>query len=64
MSLIPRLFRLEEAADFATFPASDCAGVINTATLGIDDGLIRTVVQGKGGGNIDRLAQNREFQET
>ncbi|MDQ0315899.1 SDR family NAD(P)-dependent oxidoreductase [Amorphus orientalis] len=43
-SLIQRLARPEEVADFVTFLASDRTGIVNGAALRIDGGLIRTVV--------------------
>jgi 3-oxoacyl-[acyl-carrier protein] reductase len=42
-SLIQRLSRPEEVADFVTFLASDRAAIVNGAALRIDGGLIRTV---------------------
>ena len=42
-SLIQRLARPEEVADFVTFLASGRAGIVNGAALRIDGGLIRTV---------------------
>ncbi|HET7716867.1 MAG TPA: SDR family oxidoreductase [Bauldia sp.] len=42
-SLIQRLSRPEEVADFVTFLASDRASIVNGAALKIDGGLIRTV---------------------
>ncbi len=42
-SLIQRLSRPEEVADFVTFLASDRTGIVNGAALRIDGGLIRTV---------------------
>jgi 3-oxoacyl-[acyl-carrier protein] reductase len=43
-SLIQRLSRPEEVADFVTFLASDRTGIVNGAALRIDGGLIRTVM--------------------
>ncbi|WP_136443733.1 SDR family NAD(P)-dependent oxidoreductase [Pacificoceanicola onchidii] len=43
-SLIQRLTRPEEIADFVTYLTSDRAAMINGAALKIDGGLIRTVV--------------------
>lgn len=43
-SLIQRLSRPEEVADFVTFLASGRTGIVNGAALKIDGGLIRTVV--------------------
>lgn len=42
-SLIQRLSRPEEVADFVTFLGSDRTGIVNGAALRIDGGLIRTV---------------------
>lgn len=42
-SLIQRLSRPEEVADFVTFLASERTGIVNGAALRIDGGLIRTV---------------------
>jgi 3-oxoacyl-[acyl-carrier protein] reductase len=42
-SLIQRLSRPEEVADFVTFLASRRTGIVNGAALRIDGGLIRTV---------------------
>ncbi len=42
-SLIQRLSRPEEVADFVTFLASSRTGIVNGAALRIDGGLIRTV---------------------
>lgn len=43
-SLIQRLSRPEEVADFVTFLGSDRTGIVNGAALRIDGGLIRTVM--------------------
>lgn len=43
-SLIQRLSRPEEVADFVTFLGSDRTGIVNGAALRIDGGLIRTVL--------------------
>ena len=43
-SLIQRLSRPEEVADFVTFLGSDRAAIVNGAALRIDGGLIRTVM--------------------
>jgi 3-oxoacyl-[acyl-carrier protein] reductase len=42
-SLIQRLSRPEEVADFVTFLGSERTGIVNGAALRIDGGLIRTV---------------------
>lgn len=43
-SLIQRLSRPEEVADFVTFLGSNRTGIVNGAALRIDGGLIRTVM--------------------
>jgi 3-oxoacyl-[acyl-carrier protein] reductase len=43
-SLIQRLTKPQEIADFVTFIASDRAGAINGAALRVDGGMIRSVV--------------------
>lgn len=43
-SLIQRLSRPEEVADFVTFLGSDRTGIVNGSALRIDGGLIRTVM--------------------
>lgn len=43
-SLIQRLSRPEEVADFVTFLGSERTGIVNGAALRIDGGLIRTVM--------------------
>lgn len=43
-SLIQRLSRPEEIADFVTFLGSERTGIVNGAALRIDGGLIRTVM--------------------
>jgi 3-oxoacyl-[acyl-carrier protein] reductase len=43
-SLIQRLSRPEEVADFVTFLGSSRSGIVNGAALRIDGGLIRTVM--------------------
>jgi 3-oxoacyl-[acyl-carrier protein] reductase len=43
-SLIQRLSKPEEVADFVTFLASERTGIVNGSALRIDGGLIRTVM--------------------